>query len=177
MAVFSFIISGRTPMRDLIGIGVGHVLWYLDEEWPRRPESNGIRILEAPMFIKRLFGGARAEEYLDSGAQDSVPVTTDQSVPPLQANNEDDVSSHVTQPSAESSNTGGDANKIIQDGFKKPLTPSNESADDSMKDVFRESATYSKSSTPIDSKITSESTTTSSSTLKNDENDLRHRAK
>ncbi|PVZ99805.1 hypothetical protein BB558_000929 [Smittium angustum] len=55
MMAVSALINNKAPINDLIGIFAGHILWFLEDEWPRRPESNGYRVLKAPIFIQRLF--------------------------------------------------------------------------------------------------------------------------
>ncbi|KAJ3101511.1 hypothetical protein HDU96_009961, partial [Phlyctochytrium bullatum] len=39
---------------DLLGMGVGHVYYFLDDVWPRTGEGRP-RLLRAPEFVKRMF--------------------------------------------------------------------------------------------------------------------------
>ncbi|ORX73383.1 Der1-like protein [Linderina pennispora] len=55
MAGFSSLVGNRWPVSDLVGIFVGHIFWFFEEEWPRRPESQGRRVLRAPRALCRLF--------------------------------------------------------------------------------------------------------------------------
>ncbi|KAJ2043568.1 hypothetical protein GGI13_002466 [Coemansia sp. RSA 455] len=54
MLAFSSVVEGRWPMGELAAIGVGHVFWFLSEEWPRRVESGGYRPLRAPKVLCKL---------------------------------------------------------------------------------------------------------------------------
>ena len=46
---FSFLVSGTVPKSDAIGIGVGHLYWYLVDVYPR--ENDGQRPLKTPRFL------------------------------------------------------------------------------------------------------------------------------
>ncbi|KAJ1675070.1 hypothetical protein EV182_001996 [Spiromyces aspiralis] len=59
MLGFSAVMSGRIPVEDLVGIMVGHVLWFFEDEWPRRSESGGVRVLRAPGVLRELMGQGR----------------------------------------------------------------------------------------------------------------------
>ncbi|XP_022661199.1 derlin-3-like [Varroa jacobsoni] len=48
---------------DLIGIGVGHVYYFLEDVFPRQP--NGFKVIQTPQFLKQL---------LDVDDEDEVPV-------------------------------------------------------------------------------------------------------
>ncbi|KAJ2745766.1 hypothetical protein GGI20_001883 [Coemansia sp. BCRC 34301] len=54
MLAFSSIVEGRWPKGELMAIGVGHVFWFLSEEWPRRAESGGQNLLRAPKVLCKL---------------------------------------------------------------------------------------------------------------------------
>ncbi|KAI9501366.1 hypothetical protein GGI25_004925 [Coemansia spiralis] len=54
MIAFSLVAENRWPFPDLAAIGIGHLFWFLSEEWPRRAESGGSRPLQAPKFLCRL---------------------------------------------------------------------------------------------------------------------------
>ncbi|KAJ2478595.1 hypothetical protein IWW56_003621 [Coemansia sp. RSA 2131] len=54
LVAFSSLVENRWPVVDLAAIGVGHVFWFLGEEWPRRAESGGIRVLRAPRVLCKL---------------------------------------------------------------------------------------------------------------------------
>ncbi|PVU95170.1 hypothetical protein BB561_001998 [Smittium simulii] len=55
------------PIEELIGIALGHILWFLSDEWPRRPESNGINVLSAPFFVQALFRNPDLHTEIDAG--------------------------------------------------------------------------------------------------------------
>ncbi|KAI8322709.1 DER1-domain-containing protein [Martensiomyces pterosporus] len=55
MAGFTSVVGNRWPVSDLVGIGVGHVFWFLGDEWPRRSESGGYQMLKAPRALCKLF--------------------------------------------------------------------------------------------------------------------------
>ncbi|OLY78581.1 Derlin-2 [Smittium mucronatum] len=61
----STVINNKIPQNDLIGIVLGHILWFFEEEWPRRPESNGFRLLKAPEFIHRIFNNGFNINYFN----------------------------------------------------------------------------------------------------------------
>ncbi|KAJ2457375.1 hypothetical protein GGF42_002710 [Coemansia sp. RSA 2424] len=54
MLAFSSVVESRWPKGELAAIGVGHVFWFLSEEWPRRAESGGSRLLRAPKVLCKL---------------------------------------------------------------------------------------------------------------------------
>ncbi|KAJ2776170.1 hypothetical protein H4R18_005808 [Coemansia javaensis] len=54
MLAFSSVVEDRWPTADLAAMAVGHVLWFLSEEWPLRVESGGSRPLRAPRVLCRL---------------------------------------------------------------------------------------------------------------------------
>ncbi|KAJ2810593.1 hypothetical protein FBU31_007957, partial [Coemansia sp. 'formosensis'] len=54
MLAFSAVVESRWPRGELAAIGVGHVFWFLSEEWPRHAESGGSRPLRAPKVLCRL---------------------------------------------------------------------------------------------------------------------------
>ncbi|KAJ1720869.1 hypothetical protein LPJ53_004541 [Coemansia erecta] len=54
MVAFSLVVEQGWPTFELLAIAVGHVFWFLAEEWPRRAESAGARPLAAPQFLCRL---------------------------------------------------------------------------------------------------------------------------
>ncbi|KAJ2885390.1 hypothetical protein H4R27_001421 [Coemansia aciculifera] len=54
MLAFSSVVESRWPKGELAAIGVGHVFWFLSEEWPRRVESGGSRPLRAPKVLCKL---------------------------------------------------------------------------------------------------------------------------
>lgn len=56
------VLLGSSPMRDLLGIGTGHVYFYFEDVLPRI--MGGRRYLRAPALLKRLFGEAPAEAPL-----------------------------------------------------------------------------------------------------------------
>ncbi|KAJ2722841.1 hypothetical protein GGI07_003028 [Coemansia sp. Benny D115] len=54
MLAFGFVLEKSWPTVELAAMAVGHLFWFLDDEWPRRPESGGSRPLAAPRFLCRL---------------------------------------------------------------------------------------------------------------------------
>jgi Derlin-2/3 len=48
------VLLGSSPMRDLLGIGAGHIYFYFEDVLPRI--TGGRRYLRAPRLVKRLFG-------------------------------------------------------------------------------------------------------------------------
>ncbi|KAJ1770274.1 hypothetical protein LPJ74_003335 [Coemansia sp. RSA 1843] len=54
MIGFSLLVENRWPFPELVAIGVGHLFWFLSEEWPRRAESGGVQVLRAPKFLCRI---------------------------------------------------------------------------------------------------------------------------
>ncbi|KAJ2348184.1 hypothetical protein GGH91_001502 [Coemansia sp. RSA 2671] len=54
MLGFSLLVERKFPTGELLAIGVGHVFWFLSEEWPRHLESGGFRPLRAPKALCKL---------------------------------------------------------------------------------------------------------------------------
>ncbi|PIA16030.1 DER1-domain-containing protein [Coemansia reversa NRRL 1564] len=75
LLAFSSLIENRWPTGDLVAIAIGHVFWFLSEEWPQRVESGGIRLLRAPRILCRAFHqdiGEETEEIVDDHPQNST---------------------------------------------------------------------------------------------------------
>ncbi|KAJ2009745.1 hypothetical protein GGI04_000157 [Coemansia thaxteri] len=70
MLAFSSIVENRWPTGELAAIGVGHVFWFLSEEWPRRAESGGRHPLRAPKALCKLL-----HQDLDGDAD--IPIEMD----------------------------------------------------------------------------------------------------
>ncbi|KAJ2776855.1 hypothetical protein GGI15_004707 [Coemansia interrupta] len=98
MLAFSLVIEPGWPVFELLAIAIGHVFWFLAEEWPRRAESAGVTPLAAPAFLCRLLNQTTAAEDEDRlaelgidmavfddgtqpGARDPPPLYTEQAVP------------------------------------------------------------------------------------------------
>ncbi|KAJ2077372.1 hypothetical protein H4R24_005176 [Coemansia sp. RSA 988] len=94
LIAFSSLIENRWPTGDLVAIGIGHVFWFLSEEWPQRAESGGIRLLRAPRFLCRVFHQDTGEEIIEEQPQEEhVPR-----VETFDANLESQVDSETTDP-------------------------------------------------------------------------------
>lgn len=50
------VLLGNSPVVDLMGIGVGHIYYFLQDVFPRMPASRGRRPLETPHVLKMIFG-------------------------------------------------------------------------------------------------------------------------
>jgi len=48
------VLSGYDPTMDIIGSCVGHLYFYLEDVVPHLPETQDIRLVRAPGFLKRL---------------------------------------------------------------------------------------------------------------------------
>ncbi|KAJ2704449.1 hypothetical protein FB645_003237 [Coemansia sp. IMI 203386] len=70
---FSLVIENSWPVTELVAIAIGHLFWFLAEEWPTRVESGGSRPLSAPAALCRLFRqtDAREEENDDYDDDDN----------------------------------------------------------------------------------------------------------
>ncbi|KAJ1834790.1 hypothetical protein LPJ63_001675 [Coemansia sp. RSA 2711] len=72
LVAFSSLVENRWPTVDLVAISVGHVFWFLSEEWPRRVESGGVRVLKAPRPLCKLMH-QDIDDELDADA-DAEPL-------------------------------------------------------------------------------------------------------
>ncbi|KAJ2616676.1 hypothetical protein H4S08_000678 [Coemansia sp. RSA 1365] len=75
LVAFSSLIENRWPTGDLVAIAIGHVFWFLSEEWPQRAESGGIRLLRAPRILCKAFHqdiGEETEEIVDEHPQNTT---------------------------------------------------------------------------------------------------------
>lgn len=59
---FSFVMNGRVPTADVIGLVVGHVFYFLEDVWPENPASGGTRWLACPSLVRRVFGQVEERE-------------------------------------------------------------------------------------------------------------------
>ena len=46
-------------MSDLVGIGIGHIYYFLEDVFPNKP--GGFKILRTPQLMKTLFNGPQAD--------------------------------------------------------------------------------------------------------------------
>ncbi|KAJ1755510.1 hypothetical protein GGF48_002076 [Coemansia sp. RSA 921] len=76
LVAFSSVVENRWPVVDLAAIGVGHVFWFLAEEWPRRAESGGVRVLRAPRVLCKIMHQDLDDE-LDQDAEQEPAVAVD----------------------------------------------------------------------------------------------------
>lgn len=45
-------ILGNTISIDIVGMGAGHIYWFLEDVFPNQP--NGRRLLKTPLFLRRM---------------------------------------------------------------------------------------------------------------------------
>ena len=48
------LMFGFNPIFDVIGVGVGHIYYYLEDVLPKIPETRDIRVLKPPNFLVKL---------------------------------------------------------------------------------------------------------------------------
>ncbi|KAJ3095657.1 Derlin-2 [Phlyctochytrium planicorne] len=65
LLAFTMLMNGVWPTGDLLGMGVGHVYYFLDDVWPRTGGGNRPRLLRAPEIVKGLFEGRDANGVTD----------------------------------------------------------------------------------------------------------------
>ncbi|KAJ2159929.1 hypothetical protein GGF46_002656 [Coemansia sp. RSA 552] len=75
LIAFSALVENRWPTVDLVAIGVGHVFWFLADEWPQRPESGGSRPLQAPKFLCRMLHQELPEDVEEEEREEEGPAT------------------------------------------------------------------------------------------------------
>lgn len=73
MLGFSFLLSNRYPIADLIGMGVGHVYYFLEDVYP---QSSGVRLLRTPYILKRIIEGPENVELSTDLNMENVPIVT-----------------------------------------------------------------------------------------------------
>ncbi|ORZ40364.1 Der1-like family-domain-containing protein [Catenaria anguillulae PL171] len=59
MAGLSALLHGAVPTADLLGLGIGHVYWFLEDIYPRTVGAGGRargKVLKTPRFMMLLFG-------------------------------------------------------------------------------------------------------------------------
>ncbi|OMJ29911.1 Derlin-2 [Smittium culicis] len=74
MMGISTLINNKVPTNDLIGIVLGHILWFFEEEWPRRPESNGFKLLKAPEILTNLFNNGFRQFNINNINVEQMPI-------------------------------------------------------------------------------------------------------
>ncbi|KAJ2715179.1 hypothetical protein H4R19_001347 [Coemansia spiralis] len=72
LLAFTSMIENRFPIADLAAIFVGHVFWFLGDEWPLRAESGGSRPLQAPRFLCRMLGQDSGDDDDDNDADGAL---------------------------------------------------------------------------------------------------------
>ncbi|KAJ2515966.1 hypothetical protein GGI11_003603 [Coemansia sp. RSA 2049] len=77
MIGFSLLVENRWPVPEMAAIGVGHLFWFLGEEWPRRAESGGAHVLRAPKFLRRIMSQEDAPAAADSRHDDLDDLSED----------------------------------------------------------------------------------------------------
>ncbi|KAJ2600182.1 hypothetical protein H4R99_003435 [Coemansia sp. RSA 1722] len=109
---FSLVIENSWPVTELVAIAIGHLFWFLAEEWPTRVESGGSRPLSAPAALCRLFRqtDAREEENDDydddNGDFGAIPEMLIQAepannLPPVYSENDNTSAQNNIEPLAE----------------------------------------------------------------------------
>ncbi|KAL5477172.1 hypothetical protein EMCRGX_G023925 [Ephydatia muelleri] len=58
LLLLSFLFGGSV-LSDLVGIGIGHAYYFLEDVFPSKP--GGFKILRTPQFMKTLFNGPQAD--------------------------------------------------------------------------------------------------------------------
>lgn len=56
------VILGNAIYIDLVGIGAGHVYWFLEDVFPNQP--NGRKLLKTPQFLRNLCDEAPDDDYV-----------------------------------------------------------------------------------------------------------------
>ncbi|KAJ2846778.1 hypothetical protein IWW36_004185 [Coemansia brasiliensis] len=74
MIAFSSVVENRWPIPEVMVILVSHIVWFLSEEWPRRAESGGKRLICAPRFLCKLLHQDLEEDI--EAEQDHQPEPT-----------------------------------------------------------------------------------------------------
>ncbi|KAJ2452106.1 hypothetical protein EV183_003153 [Coemansia sp. RSA 2336] len=70
MVAFSSVVENRWPVAEVAVILLSHMIWFLSEEWPRRAESGGKRVIYAPRFLCKLL-----HQDLEEAEQDQPEPT------------------------------------------------------------------------------------------------------
>ena len=73
---FNVFIYNHWPWADIQGLVIGHIFYFLEDVYPRMPNSGGRRLLEAPRFLKNLFqtrDRANAALANQGAREDAVP--------------------------------------------------------------------------------------------------------
>ncbi|PVV01109.1 hypothetical protein BB560_004485 [Smittium megazygosporum] len=137
MLAISALSTNKLPTDDVIGIVLGHILWFFEEEWPRRPESNGFRLLKAPFFIDMIFSPSAPPDHIDININEPISENTPAQFQPINNPNITNIgntASPSVQTSAESilrkrnietgsyQNTGENAEKSSSLSEKSPTS-------------------------------------------------------
>ncbi|ORY85540.1 putative ER-associated proteolytic system protein Der1 [Protomyces lactucae-debilis] len=64
---FSLVIYGHLPVADLLGLAVGHVIYFLEDVWPLNATSGGARYLAPPRSLRRWAGYEQEERQVSAG--------------------------------------------------------------------------------------------------------------
>ncbi len=79
---FSVLLNNHWPLADILGLIVGHLYYFLEDVYPRLPQSGGRRLLAAPGFLKALFqlglprtdANAVPEVLADAQEEEDAPI-------------------------------------------------------------------------------------------------------
>lgn len=80
---FSVLLNNHWPLADVLGLIVGHLYYFLEDVYPRMPQSGGRRLLAAPSFLKSLFqirlqpradANAAPEVLADAQEEEEAPI-------------------------------------------------------------------------------------------------------
>lgn len=55
------VILGNAIWIDLVGMGAGHIYWFLEDVFPNQP--NGRKLLKTPQFLRNIFDEPEDEDY------------------------------------------------------------------------------------------------------------------
>ncbi|KAJ3217330.1 hypothetical protein HDU67_008132 [Dinochytrium kinnereticum] len=80
LLTFTMLLNGVWPTGDLLGMGVGHVYYFLDDVWPRTGNGDRPRLLRAPDFVRRLFEPTDRGQVLSEGLRDLYEQQGDQAL-------------------------------------------------------------------------------------------------
>ena len=55
LMAFTVLLNGIWPWGDILGLSIGHLYYFLEDVYPRMPNSGGRRLLESPTILKQVF--------------------------------------------------------------------------------------------------------------------------